>query len=184
MNVDRWKQIEELYDAVLEIPEARREDFLSEKCGGDDDLKSEVLSLLRAQSGADDFLEISAMNLMAKEIAQENGAEVYSPVGKKFGTYQIETPIGAGGMGEVFLAHDEKLNRKVALKLLPAEFAADPERIKRFAREARMISALNHPYIVTIYDVGSHNGINYIATEFVAGETVRDWSCFALFSQP
>ena len=175
MNRERWKQIEELFDAVLELPEARREEFLSERCGADDDLKSEVLSLLRAEPGADDFLEISAMNLMAKEIAQEeNGATGYSLIGKKFGTYKIEKPIGAGGMGEVFLAHDEKLDRKVALKLLPAEFAADPERLKRFAREARMISALNHPYIVTIYDVGSFEGINYIATEFVEGETVRE----------
>ncbi len=174
MNQDRWKQIEALFDAVLEVPETRREDFLSENCGGDDDLKSEVLSLLRAERGADDFLETSAMNLMAKEIVQENDAQNYSVIGKKFGTYKIEKPIGEGGMGEVFLAHDEKLDRKVALKLLPVEFAADAERIKRFEREARMISALNHPYIVTIYDVGSANGVNYIATEFVEGETVRE----------
>ncbi len=174
MNQERWKQIEEIFDAVLEIPEARREDFLSEKCGDDDDLKSEVLSLLRAEPGADEFLEVSAMNFMAKEIAKDNGRESYSRVGKKFGTYKIEKPIGSGGMGEVFLAHDEKLDRKVALKLLPAEFVADAGRIKRFEREARMISALNHPYIVTIYDVGSCDGVNYIATEFVAGETVRE----------
>ncbi|CAN5859012.1 hypothetical protein BH20ACI4_BH20ACI4_13130 [soil metagenome] len=174
MNAQRWKQIDELFDAVLEIPKEQREYFLSEKCNGDDDLKSEVLSLLKAQTSADNFLENSAMNLMAKEIARNDRTEILSLVGKEFATYKIEKQIGAGGMGEVYLAHDDKLNRKVALKILPAEFAADAERIKRFKREARMISTLNHPYIVTIYDVGSADGINFIATEFVEGETVRD----------
>jgi serine/threonine protein kinase len=173
MNAQRWKQIDELFDAILEIPNERREDFLSDKCNGDVDLKREVLSLLKAQTSADNFLENSAMNLMAKELAQ-NRTEVFSFVGKEFGTYKIERQIGAGGMGEVYLAHDEKLNRKVALKILPAEFVADAERIKRFEREARMVSALNHPYIVTIYDVGNAGGVNYIATEFVEGETVRE----------
>ncbi len=173
MNAARWKQIDELFDAVLEMPSERREDFLSEKCIGDDDLKREVLSLLKAQTSADKFMENSAMNLMAKEIVNDR-TEIFSLVGKVFGTYKIEKPLGAGGMGEVYLAHDDKLNRKVALKILPAEFLAEAERVKRFKREARMISALNHPYIVTIYDVGSADGINYIATEYVEGETVRD----------
>lgn len=174
MNAERWKQIDELLDAVLEIPNERREDFLAEKCAGDDELKREVLSLLDAQRETDKFLENSAMNLMAKEIARENGTEIFSLVGKKFGTYKIEKQIGAGGMGEVYLAYDAKLNRKVALKILPAEFIADAERVKRFEREAQMISALNHPYIVTIYDVGAADGINFIATEYVEGETVRE----------
>ncbi len=173
MNPDRWKQIDELLDAVLELPNERREEFLSKKCGDDDDLKREIRSLLKVQKSADNFMENSAMNLMAKEIAQ-NETEFSSPVGKQFGSYTIEKPIGAGGMGEVYLAHDAKLNRKVALKILPAEFVADAERIKRFEREARAISALNHPYIVTIYDVGATDGINFIATEFVEGVTVRD----------
>ncbi len=173
MNAERWKQIDEILDAVLEIPNERREEFLSKKCGDDGDLKREIESLLKVQKSADKFMENSAMNLMAKEIAQ-NEAEISSPVGKQLGTYTIEKPIGAGGMGEVYLAHDAKLNRKVALKILPAEFVADAERIKRFEREARAISALNHPYIVTIYDVGAADGINFIATEFVEGETIRD----------
>ncbi|MGI8883884.1 MAG: serine/threonine protein kinase, partial [Pyrinomonadaceae bacterium] len=173
MNAERWKQIDKLLDAVLEIPNERREAFLREQCSGDDELKREVLSLLDAQKETEQFMENSAMNLMAKELAQ-NRTEVFSLVGKKFGTYKIEKPIGAGGMGEVYLAHDDKLNRKVALKILPAEFVADAERVKRFEREARMISAFNHPYIVTIYDVGSADGVNYIATEYVEGETVRE----------
>jgi len=154
---ERWKQIDELFDVVLEIPDERRDEFLSEQCNGDEDLKHEVLSLLGAQRENSRFLENSAMNLMAKELANDR-TEVFSFVGREFGTYKIEKAIGAGGMGEVYLAHDDKLKRKVALKILPAEFLADAERIKRFEREARMVSALNHPYIVTIYDVGNADG--------------------------
>ena len=175
MNQDRWRQIDELFDAVLELPEPDRADFLSEKCGGDEDLKAEILSLLRAQGEADKFMENSAMNLMGKRLAGDH-SDVFdnSLYNKTLGNYKIERPLGAGGMGEVYLAHDIKLNRKIALKILPREFVSDGERIKRFEREARMISALNHPYIVTIYDVGTIDGVNYIATEYVEGKTVRD----------
>lgn len=173
MNAERWKQIDELLDALWELPEEKREEFLSEKCGGDEDLKRELRNLLESDENADDFLEKSAMNLMARELAH-NQSEIVSLAGRSFGTYTIEKMLGAGGMGEVYLAHDAKLNRKVALKILPAEFVADAERVKRFEREARTVSALNHPYIVTIYDVGTADGINYIATEFVEGETVRE----------
>lgn len=174
MNAERWKQIDALFDALLEIPETEREAFLSDKCAGDEELKREVLSLLDAQKETERFMENSAMNLMAKEIADDSRSDFFSLVGKDFGTYKIEKPIGAGGMGEVYLACDTKLNRKVALKILPPEFTADAERVGRFKREAQAVSALNHPYIVTVYDVGNVGGINYIATEFVEGETVRD----------
>ncbi|HEX8368885.1 MAG TPA: protein kinase [Pyrinomonadaceae bacterium] len=174
MNADRYRQIDEIFAEALEIPGAGREAFLSERCGGDVELKTEVLSLLKAQTEAEGFMENSAMNLMAQELAEETLDAHLWLVGKQFGTYKIEKPIGAGGMGEVYLALDSKLNRKVALKILPAEFLTDEERVKRFEREALAVSALNHPYIVTIHDVGSAEGINYIATEYVEGETVRD----------
>ena len=175
MNAERWKQIDELFDAVLEIPNERREAFLSEKCNGDEALKNEVLSLLAAQKQTDKFLENSAMNLMAKEIAHDNTTVVdFSIIGRELGNYRIEKPLGAGGMGEVFLAHDSKLNRKVALKILPAEFVLDEERVKRFEREAKAVSALNHPNIVTIYDFGQLDGINFIVTEYIEGKTVRE----------
>ena len=176
MNPGRWKQIDELFDAVLDLPEAEREAFLSEKCDGDDKLKREVLSLLEAQGAAEnEFMRNSAMNLMAQEIAVEKRAEPFSLVGKEFGVYKIEKQIGAGGMGEVYLAQDTKLDRNVALKILPPEFLNDAERLKRFEREARTISALNHPYIVTIYDFGKDaDGVSFIATEYVEGETLRD----------
>ena len=175
VDINRWRQIDELLDAVLEIPNERREAFLSEKCSGDDELKREVLSLLKAQKETDAFLENSAMNLMAKEIAHDGTTVVdFSILGRELGNYRIERPLGAGGMGEVFLAHDSKLNRKVALKILPAEFVLDSERVKRFEREAKAVSALNHPNIVTIYDFGQLNGINFIVTEHIEGKTVRE----------
>lgn len=175
MNQNRWKEIDELFDATLDLPESERERFLSEKCKGDDDLKNEVLSLLKATSNSDNFLEKSAMGVAARNLADEKTIVLDSPfLGKKLGTYTIESLLGSGGMGEVYLAQDEKLRRKVALKILPAEYTSNDERVKRFQMEARAISTLNHPNIVTIYDVGSFEGINYITTEYVEGKTLRE----------
>lgn len=175
MQRDRWQQIDELFDAVLDLPETEREAFLSAKCGNDDDLKNEVLSLLKANQSSEKFLEKSAMGIAARNLADEQTIihENYL-IGKTIGTYKVESLLGIGGMGEVYLAYDEKLRRKIALKILPAEFTTNDERVKRFQLEARAISALNHPNIVTIYDVGSFEGINYIATEYVEGKTVRE----------
>src|SRR6476646_10416548 len=94
--------------------------------------------------------------------------------GSRLGPYQILAPIGAGGMGEVYKARDSRLGRDVAIKVLPSAFASEPERLKRFEREARSASALNHPNIVTIYDIGSADSISYIAMERVEGKTLRD----------
>jgi serine/threonine protein kinase len=175
MDQERWKQIDDLFDAVLDLPEPEREAFLTQKCGGDEDLKKEVLSLLGATSGTDNFLEKSAMGVAARNLAEAQTIARRSDfLGQQIGTYKIEKPIGAGGMGEVYLAYDEKLKRKVALKILPAEYNLSDERVKRFELEARAISALNHPYIVTIYDVGNVGNVNYIATEFVEGKTLRE----------
>src|SRR5258707_10271974 len=93
--------------------------------------------------------------------------------GTKLGRYEIRSKIGAGGMGEVYLAQDTKLDRKVALKILPAEVAAHPDRMKRFVQEARTASALNHPSIITIYEIEHVESVNFIATEFIDGETLR-----------
>jgi serine/threonine protein kinase len=175
MNQERWKQIDELFDAVLDLPETKRELFLNERCQTDEALKNEVLSLLNAQTSSDKFLENSALGIAARNLADEK--TIYSEsylIGKLIGTYKIESLLGQGGMGEVYLATDEKLRRQVALKILPAEYTTNNERVKRFQLEARAISALNHPNIVTIYDVGSFEKINYIATEFVEGKTLRE----------
>src|SRR6266480_6897050 len=94
--------------------------------------------------------------------------------GTRLGRYEIRSKIGAGGMGEVYLAQDTKLDRKVALKILPAEVAAHPDRMKRFVQEAKAASALNHPNIITIHEIDEADSINFIATEFIEGETLRE----------
>ncbi len=175
MNRNRYKQIDEIFDAALDLPESEREAFLSAKCSGDEDLKDQLLSLLKAQKRADDFLEKSAIGIAAQNLAEEKTVVANSYfIDKTLGTYKILSLLGSGGMGEVYLANDEKLHRKVALKILPAEYNFNDERVKRFQREARAISALNHPNIVTIYDVGSIENINFIATEYVEGKTLRE----------
>ena len=175
MNPERWKQIDVLFDAVLDLPENEREKFIVENSDGDEDLRNEVLSLLKAQTSGSDFMENSAMRIAAENLAVENRKTYETQfLNKIIGNYVIESLLGSGGMGEVYLARDEKLNRQVALKILPAEFVSDDERVKRFQGEARAISALNHPNIVTIYDVGTFENINFIATEYVAGKTLRE----------
>ena len=175
MDPKRWKQIDDLLDAVLELPENEREDYVSSKTANDPKLRDEVLVLLKAQKDGDNFLLKSAMNVAARKIARDSGAHsTFVNYNQAIATYKIERLLGAGGMGEVYLAFDEKLKRKVALKVLPKEFGSNDERVKRFEIEARAISSLNHPNIVTIYDVGNFEGVNYIATEFVEGKTLRD----------
>src|SRR6266513_1227276 len=94
--------------------------------------------------------------------------------GTRLGRYEIRSKIGAGGMGEVYLAQDTRLDRKVALKILPAEVAAHPDRMKRFVQEAKTASALNHPNIITIYEIDETESGHFIATEFIDGETLRE----------
>src|SRR5688572_15866810 len=95
------------------------------------------------------------------------------PVGTKLGCYEIRSKIGEGGMGEVYLAEDTSLDRRVALKILPPKFAKDKERMNRFVREAKSVSALNHPNIITIYEIGESDGTHFIATEFIDGKTLN-----------
>lgn len=175
MDPNRWKQIDELFDEVSELPKNLRLEFLSERCNGDEELKKEVLSLLAAQEKAEKFMENSAMNLMAKQIAEDAPTVIdHSLIGKTIGRYRVEGMLGAGGMGEVYLAYDNVLKRKFALKILPAEFVEDNDRLQRFQREAQAVSALNHPNIVTIYDVGNVENLHFIAAEYIEGNTVRN----------
>ncbi|MGD9564017.1 MAG: protein kinase [Pyrinomonadaceae bacterium] len=176
MEAARWKQIDELVDAALDLPENARAQFVADRSGEDDDLRKAVLELLDAQRTTDgNFLDQSAMRFAAKAAAEgDNEFLTYALLNKTVATYKIEKLLGAGGMGEVYLAFDEKLKRKVALKILPPEFGSNDERVRRFELEARAVSSLNHPGIVTIYDVGNFQGVNYIATEFVEGRTLRE----------
>lgn len=175
MDAKRWKQIDMLLDAALEVSQEMRVNFVTTHAGSDDDLRDQVLELLKAQDDADHFLDNSAMQVAAKTLADaDTEISAFAFINKKIATYSIERLLGSGGMGEVYLAHDEKLGRKVALKLLLSEFITDEERVRRFRLEALAIAKLTHPGIVTVYDVGNFEGVNYIATEYVEGKTLRD----------
>src|SRR5574341_884945 len=174
MDANRWKKIKEVYDRALDLSGEEREGFLAEACAGDDDLRREVESLLAAHEDAGSFLHSPAVEVAAHEIVAD---EVTSPapqlVGRELANYKIISLLGRGGMGEVYLAEDHRLHRKVALKLLPAQFTNDAERVRRFKREASAASATNHPNIITIHEIGQVDGAHYIVTEFIDGQTLR-----------
>lgn len=169
MNAEKLNRIEEIYHAVLEIPPDEREAFLNENCGADDDLRREVQSLLDFEKSFDSFLDASPKSIIAKAFYEEPNL-----IGKKINQYKIISLLGEGGMGAVYLAQDEKLLRNAALKILPSEVVSEKNRVQRFIHEARAASALNHPHILTIYDIGAVENLHYIAMEFVDGETFHN----------
>ena len=173
MDLDLWKKVDALLEDALAQPPENREAFVREASKENEELRNEVLSLLKAQEKASNFMERSAMKVAAAALARDtNLTTSFSLHGKQLANYKIEKLLGAGGMGEVYLARDSKLDRLVALKILPWHFVADKERSNRFQREARALSALNHPYLVTVYEVGEANGLHFIAMEYVEGETL------------
>lgn len=181
MNPERWQRIEQLYHAALERTADERAAFLEQASADDDGLRSEVEGLLAANEHAREFMATPALEQEAKELAAENhGANATVQAGQELSHYRILSRIGAGGMGEVFLARDTILERRVALKLLPAHFTQDADRLQRFVREAKAASALNHPNIITIYEIGQvsldRGQTHFIATEFIEGETLRNWT--------
>ncbi|MCA1613157.1 MAG: serine/threonine-protein kinase [Acidobacteria bacterium] len=173
MRAERWKQIDEVFDAALERGGGERASYLDEACAGDAELRREVESLLDAHDRAAAFIEAPAMELAARGLAAAAPPAGATTVGRALGPYRVLSLVGAGGMGEVYLARDTRLGRQVALKILPPAFTRDPARVSRFEREARAASALSHPNIVTIYEVGVCEGAHFIATEYVEGRTLR-----------
>ena len=169
MTPDRWQQIEKIYQSALELEESQRVAFLEKACAGDEALRQEVESLLRSEQSGDRFIEEPALEVAAKMIAHE---EPQSLLGQQLGSYQILSLLGTGGMGVVYKARDTRLKRSVAIKVLPADQVSDPERKRRFIQEARAASALNHPNIITIHDIGSEGGIDFVVMEYVAGKTL------------
>src|SRR5262245_42998306 len=174
MDAKRWEQIKEVYDLALDLSRDEREIFLAEACAGDVDLRREVESLLAAHDDAGTFLQSPAVEVAAYEIvADEIPPPAPQLIGRELANYRIVSLLGRGGMGEVYLAEDKRLRRKVALKLLPAQFTNEAERVRRFEREAAAASATNHPNILTIHEIGEVDGAHYIVSEFVEGETLR-----------
>src|SRR5262245_47865410 len=169
MKPERWHKIEKLYHSALEREAEQRAAFLAEACAGDDSLRREVESLLVHQSQAENLLESPVMEVAAKSLDDDQNG---SMAGQSLGSYKILSRLGAGGMGEVYRARDTRLDRTVALKILPLGVAADAERMRRFVREAKAASALNHPNVATIYEIGQADGVNFIAMEYVEGQTL------------
>jgi serine/threonine protein kinase/TolB-like protein/Tfp pilus assembly protein PilF len=172
MTPERWKQVDQLMQEALEREPAERAAFLAEVCGGDDDLRGEIESLLGFHDRAGDFIEAPPTDMAADWLIENE-----SRAGQTIGHYQLMRRIGRGGMGEVYLARDTRLGRPAALKLLQTSLTQDAARVRRFRQEARAASALNHPNIITIYEVGQADstagGAHYIAAEFVDGQTLR-----------
>jgi eukaryotic-like serine/threonine-protein kinase len=168
MNPDRWQQIKQVFSDALEREPAERAAFLAIACASDRDLRTEVEKLLASYDS--EFMAQPAVGEVA-ELFVDGRRQLQS--GRLLGRYRLLRPLGAGGMGEVYLAHDTELERDVALKILAADIAADQQRMQRFIQEAKTASALNHPNIITIYEVGQAEGVRFIATEYIKGETLR-----------
>ena len=171
MTPERWQQVEEVLQAALDRSPHERLSFLNEACSDDEELRQETSSLVDAYDEAGDFIEEPAIahdaHVLLSNHEQNN-------IGREIGPYRIVERLGAGGMGEVYLAQDRRLDRPVALKILPAYFVSDEARLRRFQREARAASALNHPNILTIHEVGEVDRVHFITTEFIDGQTLRE----------
>jgi len=172
MNQDRWQKVKRLFDAVIELAPVERERFLDESCATDDRLRREVENLLDSFDEAESFMETPAAREVASVIIKVEPKNLEA--GRCFGHYEIIKQIGAGGMGEVYLARDKKLDRRVAVKILNEKFSRHESNLGRFTQEAKAASALNHPNILVIHEIGESENANYIVSEFVEGETLRE----------
>jgi serine/threonine protein kinase len=170
MTPERFQQVAELFRAACELGAEERAAYLHRACADDAELRREVESLLASHEQAGGFLSEPAAKAVAQELTE---SEAESVVGRRIDHFQVLSLLGKGGMGEVYLAEDVMLGRKVALKFLPAEFTTDADRVIRFEREARAASSLNHPNIITVYEVRQHEETHYIAYELVEGRTLR-----------
>jgi serine/threonine protein kinase len=167
MSPERWQRVKEIFQEALERAPGERSAFLAGECGGDEALRREVESLIASHEKDGSFIDSPAFEVAADMLTSD-----HELTGQNIGHYEILSTLGKGGMGEVYLARDTKLDRKVALKFLPGDFAQDQDRLRRLEQEARATSALNHPNILTIFEIGEADGRHYIATEFIEGETL------------
>jgi predicted ATPase/serine/threonine protein kinase len=169
MSSERWERTKEILEQALRLAQGERQVYLESVCVADADLRSEVESLIASHEEAGSrFLGAAAPEIL--ELASSRALTA----GTKLGPYEIIAPLGAGGMGEVYRARDTHLGRMVAVKILPAAFSSDQGRLHRFQEEARSASALNHPNIITIHDLGQEGSTHYIAMELVEGKTLRE----------
>lgn len=170
MTPERWRQVKEIFNSAIKYGPAERSLFLDGACLGDANLRNEVESLIASHERTGSFIDKPAYQGAAEILVSQN---YQLRPGERFGSYEVISFISRGGMGEVYLAHDKRLSRRVALKLLPASLTKSDDRLRRFEQEARAASALNHPNIITIFEIQQVDSTQVIATEFVEGETLR-----------
>src|SRR5881628_3662536 len=170
MTPARLQTVEEIFHAALDHEPDQVGAFLDTACEGDEVLRRKVEALLASHQRAGSFIETTVAGIATRIIENEQADFL---VGQTIGHYQISKLIGAGGMGEVYLATDITAGRKAALKLLPMRFTSDAERLKRFQQEARALVGFNHPNILTVYEIGEDHSTHYIASELIEGETLR-----------
>src|SRR6266536_5015812 len=172
MTPERWKQIDQIFHDALQRQPGDRAAFIAESCGGEECLRQEVESLLASHDQAASFIEIPAGDAAAGLLAERHSR--LTP-GTMVNRYKILDLLGDGGMGEVYLAQDMRLGRKVALKLLSTYLSSDGERLHRFEQEARAASALSHTNVCVVHEVGeAEGGRHYIVMEYVEGVTLRE----------
>ena len=171
MTPERYQRIGKLYHSVLELAPDERPSFLAQACDGDEEMLREVQSLIASHEQAGSFIESPAIEVAAEILAEDSYSDM---VGRHLSHYEIKALLGTGGMGEVYLAHDMRLGRQVALKLLPRAFINDVDRVWRFEQEARAASALNHPNILTIYEIEQAEDKHFIAMEYIDGKTLHE----------
>jgi len=169
-QADRWQRIESLFNEAVELDPEQRIAFLDQNCGDDPDLRSELESLLHSSNKTSGFLDKPILDVVKR--VSGAAAPGLTP-GTKIQHYEILSLLGSGGMGQVYLAHDSRLLRKVAIKILAHDLTLDERGLRRVQQEARAASALNHPNILTIFEFGEADGMHYIVSEFVEGPTLR-----------
>jgi serine/threonine protein kinase len=170
MNPDRMQRIEALYGETLALPDGERKAFLDRACGDDGELKHEIESLLAYQRQAESYMDRPAFHQVAQSLADGTGVLV----DRMLGRYQLLSLVGRGGTAAVYCAVDTRLNRLVAVKVLPAFIAGDRERVERFEHEARAVAVLNHPHICTLHDIGTEGEMHYLVFEYLVGEPLSD----------
>jgi serine/threonine protein kinase len=173
MTPERWQMVRGILQSAMELRPDERDVFLDRECASDPSLRKDVDEYLSIEGKLDtDFLESPAVQHVELPATASSCGDGILAKGTQLGPYEVQALLGLGGMGEVYRARDIRLNRTVAIKLIPQALASDPARRQRFEREARAVAALQHPNICTLHDVGHQDGTHYLVMEYLEGETL------------